>query len=236
MSYPYKKIAKIGHKNIQIELFSDADASVFFEVFEEHEYNVLDDIIKNADTPIVDIGAHIGLFSIYVHALNEEVAIFAYEPEPHNFKRLKDNIKKNNVLNVYPKNLAVAAQAGKRLLYISPDSHNHSFIEIEDHDESQIVYTTTLEQIYEKLQKVSDERKYALLKIDCEGAEYEIIESAEIKHLKKFENIYIEYHEYNDEFKKELIIQKLKEAKFNVSYKISNYDKRFGFIFATHND
>ncbi len=211
---------------------SEADGSVFYEIFTEREYKILDNIISKASSPILDIGAHVGMFSIYANCFNSDVQIYAFEPEERNFTALKNNFKENVVKNVIAKNVAVAAEIGVREFNISSDSHNHSLIKIENEDGEVFpikkVSCTTIEQIFLKnnLQSVS------LVKMDCEGAEFEILANLKPEILAKIGAIYIEYHQYGTQMNPEVLRQILIENGFKVQMKPSHFDKKFGFILA----
>lgn len=220
-----KRQFKFGGKQLNFILNTDADKSVFYEVFEARDYQVLDQIIKSAKNPVLDVGAHIGFFSIYAAVLNPTAKIFAFEPEEKNFVLLKENLKFNKIENVVVKNLAVAASEGQRKLYLSEDSHNHSLIEIGGAREK-FVQTQTLEKILER-NKIE---KCSLIKLDVEGAEFEILENFEL--FGKIENFYIEYHKYSPEMDPNRLEKIFKSNGFKVSGNISKYDKRFGFILA----
>src|SRR3989339_2249547 len=81
---------------LKLELESDADQSVFREIFLDRDYLMCEDVIKKAKV-ILDIGAHIGLFSIYCRCLNNGVKIFSYEPDERNYLILKKNLDINKI-------------------------------------------------------------------------------------------------------------------------------------------
>lgn len=217
---------KYNKRSIFVKLNSDADESVFNEIFIERDYKSLEEIIKNAKAPILDIGAHIGLFSIYVRTLNSEVAIFAYEPEENNFETLKENFRLNHLdKNIVAKNVAVSATEEQKILYISQDSHNHSLVQ--STGTSQKVQATPLTKILQKAGTVD------LVKMDCEGAEFEIIKSMTKEDFGKIKNIYIEYHEYLPELKSAELKQIFEQNGFKTKIAPSYYDKRMGFLFAS---
>jgi len=63
------KLNKIQYKfnnvNFYVYLRDDVDLSVFNEIFKYREYRSCEDILRYSDKGIVlDIGAHIGLFSL----------------------------------------------------------------------------------------------------------------------------------------------------------------------------
>jgi len=262
------KEIKFNNRTIKAILNSDADESVFHEIFTERDYQKIEPQIKDARSLIVDIGAHIGLFSLYASALNPNVKILSYEPEEENFKNLKENLKQNRAQNVTAKNLAVAGEEGTTTLYISEDSHNHSLDQnakgirssqpnrsdddspAEDdarplsntdfasstrqpstsHAANQLarkVQTTTLDKIL---------RHYTacdLIKMDCEGAEFEIIAKTQPETFNKIKRFFIEYHEYTEGNSAQTIKQILEKNHFKVQIIPSRYDKRMGMIDAT---
>ncbi|MDX9971070.1 MAG: FkbM family methyltransferase [Candidatus Gracilibacteria bacterium] len=232
MAYPYKNSINLYGKHLEILIRSDADASVYFEVFEDKEYSVLDPIIKNAKLPIIDIGAHTGMFSLYASILNDKVPIYAYEPDPENFKTLKSHFTDNRIFNVYPKNLAVSSITGQRVLFLKTDSHNHSLISDENDEKEQKIFTSSISQILEKVKEMNDTDTCELLKLDAEGVEFEIFEKAEKRQIRAFNNIYMEYHELNENMRGEDIRRILEKSSFKTKILPSKYDSRFGFIFA----
>lgn len=201
---------------IKIIIRSDADDSVFNEIFIEREYKDIESTIKNAETQIIDIGGHIGIFSIYTRTLNPNVPILTFEPENENYKNLKENLKFNHIKNIKTKNLAVSGKQEQTTLFLSEDSHNHSLIK--KSEKTQITQTTTLEKI---IKTHTD-----LIKMDCEGAEFEIIEKTPLKTLRLIKNFYIEYHTKAPK----PIIEKLQKAGFRAKTSPSHYDSSMGII------
>ena len=211
---------------------SEADESVFGEIFQEREYKIIESVIVKAGAPIIDIGAHVGMFSVYCAVLNPAVKIFAYEPDEDNFAAMKENLQDNNVKSVTAKNVAVGAKIGERVLFVSRDSHNHSLLSAEASGdfsgEEKEVQVVTLERIFEqnKLARVS------LVKMDCEGAEFEILENLPAEVFEKIENFYVECHRYTYEMKPDKLRDIFQKNGFRVEMWSNHYDKRMGFIWA----
>ena len=223
------KAVKFNQRELVFELEDEADFSVFSEIFIEKEYRCVEELIKNARDFVIDVGAHKGLFSSYVRALNEAVPVLAFEPDEKNFSYLKKNLAKNHINGVRAKSLAVAGQSGRRKFSLSADSHNHSLVE--DFGEAvgeKMVECTTLEEVFRK----NGVEKCSLLKIDCEGAEFEILEVLGAEIFRKVQAFYVEYHQFTPEMQATLLVRIFERNGFKVQARPSPYDKRFGFILA----
>jgi len=210
-----------GKKGV-MEVETDADKSVFEEIFKDLDYKAVDKYLNGV---VLDIGAHIGCFSVYASIKNPSAKIFAYEPDARNFSLLKENLKANRIQNVVCKNMAVAGSDGVRELNVSDDSHNHSFVKKGKSVVS--VNAVAFGRILGKFEQVD------FVKMDCEGAEYEIFDSCSYEDLKKIKAFYIEYHEFESFMKSDLLVQKLKLAGFKVEKRGSFYANDLGFILAT---
>ena len=186
--------------------------------------------IKDDDT-IIDIGAHVGSFCIPAAMKYRNSKIYAFEPEPENYNLLVKNIKLNDVVNVEPRKLAVAASAGLGNLFVDPyNSTGHSLTR--KTPKSLEVQTTTLEQIL----SVNRVVHCGLLKIDCEGAEYEILLNTSLFNLSKIENIAMEYHipkffDLDNASLLKNLIEHLRAGGFDVTLKEVNY--QIGYLKAS---
>ena len=101
---------KIGLK-IRIRVRS-TDLMALTNVWMINEYNI-EDFEINANDTIIDIGAHIGLFSLLVSQLCKTGKILSFEPVRENFDLLVSNLKLNHIQNVSPFNTAVSKNSGK---------------------------------------------------------------------------------------------------------------------------
>lgn len=154
------------------------DEFILREIWVQNHYKVNEDIIgkKNKWMTVIDIGAHIGLFSLFMAKIKEKCQIYSYEAASDNYKLLKRNIELNKYEDrIHPFNFAVYSKKEK-YAYIDRtwgESSNTGGRAVQSRQQADQdkVKTITLEKIF------SDNRiKHCdLLKIDCEGAEYEII-------------------------------------------------------------
>lgn len=222
------KSVVFNKQSLAFELVDEADVSVFGEIFIEREYRILDDLLVSAKDAVIDVGAHKGLFMAYVRALNSEVPIFAFEPEENNFSFLKKNLARNHVKGVIVKNLAVSNVAGQCKLYLSFDSHNHSLVAANEVVGEKLVQCTTLEEIFRK-NKIE---QCSLVKLDCEGSEFAILDGLSREIFARIGTFYIEYHSLTEGMRPELLREILQKNGFKVQVRESPYDKKFGFILA----
>lgn len=217
---------KFKGQNLSFDLPTEADQSVFDEIFRDNEYRDIEDLIVKAKNPILDLGAHKGFFTIYASILNENNAqIYAFEAAEENFLEAKKNLKENHIKNVKIKNLAVWTEDTEKEFYLSEDSHNHSFY---GEGEGKKLRCTCLESIFKKnrLEKVD------LIKMDLEGAEFAIIENAPTDLLKKIKTIFIEYHLDVNRDGLNILKKKLQSAGFKIEQKKSAYSRDLGYLLA----
>lgn len=95
------------------------DGSIINEIWIEKPYfRHLNEIKDNSI--VIDIGAHIGVFAVFVAKQARNTLIYSYEPCPENFTLLQENIKLNNFeSNIKPFRLGVWKEAGKYELFIN---------------------------------------------------------------------------------------------------------------------
>ncbi len=71
---------------------------------------------------IIDVGAHIGYYSILAALANPDAKIFAFEPLPQAAQRFKRNIKENRLANISLLEFAIGDATGAATLFHIPDS------------------------------------------------------------------------------------------------------------------
>ncbi len=164
-------------------------------------------------TTIVDIGAHIGWFSLSALAFVERPRVFAYEPFAFNYSLLRRNIELNGATDYHAFQMAVSDTPGaaqfefdERLGTASTSGtlvretlaapglgaqSRRPRIGGVDFTVPIEVRCTTLEDL------IADNRieTVDLLKIDCEGAEHRILGSARQDTLERIKRISVEADE-----------------------------------------
>jgi FkbM family methyltransferase len=166
----------------------DAPVSLFFEIFANGCYRRCVPLPTRG--VVVDIGANIGAFVLDCAVHRPLLTFMAYEPHAQTFERLAHNIEVNGLSpRVQLFNEAVAGVEGD-VGFRSGASSTESRIEpasAVSHGERTTVRAVTLATVVERAGRV------ALLKIDAEGAEAEILEDAGA--LRLVDAVVGEYHE-----------------------------------------
>lgn len=163
------------------------------------EYSDLKNLDLKSGDVIIDIGGNIGIVSIYLAKKYPGVKIYAFEPVLENYKNFLKNIKLNNISSdiITLEHKAVTKDGRCINMNINPVNTGGSSISdiigqgyIRQKENSNVT-SITLSNIIEKY----NIENIKLLKIDCEGAEYEILQNIEPKILNKIELIRGEFHE-----------------------------------------
>jgi FkbM family methyltransferase len=150
------------------------DATTAYYFFERrHEswmWNYLASLKE--DDVFVDVGAHIGLYSIYAGHLLKQGKVIAIEPNPETFNFLRKNIELNSLRNVLALNIAAWKEDGELPLYIADSSALHSLKPSIGSKRVYIVKARKLESVLSELGIY----RVSFIKIDVVGAEVEVLE------------------------------------------------------------
>lgn len=168
-----------------------ADKTVFKEIWLNKLYDQYGVKIEKGDT-VVDIGAHVGIFSTYAAEQSQTGKIFSFEPFVENYKRLQFHKKVNNKDQIVPFNYGISGDAGTKVLYInSKNSGGNSLFKGENKKEKVEIETLTLNEfcVNQKIKTID------FLKVDCEGAEYDIF-NQDHSFLKGVKKIIMESHPF----------------------------------------
>ncbi|MEK7202857.1 MAG: FkbM family methyltransferase, partial [Patescibacteria group bacterium] len=188
----------------------------------EKYYNPAGFEIKSGDI-VFDIGANNGFFSIYAAKKAMDGKVYAFEPVPYLVEKIKKTIKLNNLKNIKVENIAIGDDVSKRIFYISKNHNGCHSLYKRNGDLEKIEISVI---ILEKYCEDNDIKKINFLKLDCEGAEYEIIKKESIDFIKnRIKLISMEYHDNITSHTHSEIVEILQNAGFLI--KISN-----GFVYA----
>jgi FkbM family methyltransferase len=141
---------------------------------------------------VIDIGANIADSSIYF-ALRGAKKVIGLEPFPKNYEMAKRNVESNNLSDKITLMLAGCA-ASQGFVTISAYDNDKSWVgsSLKNSSQGFKVPLLTLEDILKQNNLQNGELN--ILKMDCEGCEYESILSATRDTIRSFSHIQIEYH------------------------------------------
>jgi FkbM family methyltransferase len=203
--------------------------SIIKEVFVNKVYTKDSVMIKEGDI-VFDVGANVGVFSIYA-SLIKNTNIVAFEPHPSNFEKLCHNVNQNEIRTINCLNYALGKENEERYMIEGniPGGHKIANEKSSSNIENEgiKVKSLTLESIMTEL-NIS---KIDFLKLDCEGAEGEIINSLSLEGLKKINKMAIEFHNNHSILNHKEILKKLNRSGFNTSLKWDG-NSYFGYIYA----
>jgi len=200
----FQNICKSNNINLNYtENFTEFE--ILKNIFYEREYSDFFPFYQKVT--IMDIGAHYGYFSIFAsNNTDKDSEIIAIEPSKNNFKNLIKNISDCKIDNIKCFNIAIGDKNGISKLYAGKNP-NHSIIKNYKlaNNKYEEVEEKTLETIINELNL----NKIDFLKIDCEGAEYQIFDSTPDSIFDKITTISMEFHDIkNKDFTAEKLIKK----------------------------
>jgi FkbM family methyltransferase len=136
---------------------------------------------------IIDVGANFGFFSLAARERYSGATIHAYEPNPRIQQALRANVPDLNI-QIFPE--AVGNSDGYvTMIDIGPSNQARTR---SSEDSCGGIQQVSLEHAIERIGGSVD-----LLKLDCEGAEWEILTPND--HWKSVRNIRMEYHLFDGE-------------------------------------
>ena len=155
------------------------DVATFWQIFCREIYRV-----KPSDRLIVDAGANIGAFSLYALRNSAQASVIAIEPAPDSCDRLRAMLRAHGMesrctlheaaLGASPGQTTIQLEGGSQFRRSGVAGHQ--------------VPMVTLDSL------IPPEAIVDLLKIDVEGAEYDVFQSAPPELLRRIRRIVMEYH------------------------------------------
>lgn len=207
-----KVIKNVDGCKVKLRVWT-SDKYVLWEIFNKKVYTSDNDFkIKPSDI-VVDIGGHMGAFSVLTAKKAKQV--YVYEALKDNYDLLNENIKLNNLNNVKSFNLAVSDRVGQESFFLGGRNFTVNSLYRTGYSCKQIeVSTTNLEKVFSD----NNLKRISFLKIDVEGAEYKILMNTPPEILKNIDRIVLEFHESveNGHSYKELV-SLLEKSGFEVS-------------------
>jgi FkbM family methyltransferase len=154
----------------------------------------------NKNPTIIDIGANVGFFTMFAVSKYPDCTVYSYEPIYSNFQQIIRNKELNSTKKVNCFNKAVCGQNGKiKIHFDNKDSFTTSATILDDdgndNRDSIEVSCLTLSEVF----KENNIDNCDLLKLDCEGAEYDILFNTPKEILDNIDQMAIEIHSGRNE-------------------------------------
>ncbi len=170
-----------------------------YSIFLNFEYYFLS---NNSSPLIFDIGGGIGISTFFFKSLYPDARIVVFEPHPLACQVIEKNIKINNLKKVTLFKTAAANKEDKIFLYGEIGCvDNHCNIYRSSIFKKWGIQHSSCSQTLVQSEKLSKHinENVDFLKLNVEGAEYEIFEDLnENDKLKFIRNMYIKVHQWND--------------------------------------
>lgn len=167
--------------------FSDNEAFIGMinEIFVKKNYM----FNSENDAPvIIDCGANIGLSTIFFKQIYPKSKIFCFEPDPKIFEMLKYNLTQFNYNDIQIFNKAVWIK-NEKLSFQTDNSWGGKIVSNEFENSINIDAIDLSSFLNQKVD---------FLKIDIEGAEYEVIINCKDLISKNVKNIFFEWHSFSN--------------------------------------
>lgn len=204
------------------------DANVIREVIENDCYKLRN--LKNSGFEpkvIFDIGAHIGAFTVLANALFHNAELYCFEPNLENSMLLRENTPYARVYNT------AIDYGNEPLIYIKAIEASGSGFISSFSEAPRLMATKTIHDnvrylmTQENIERLSIEevveyhniKAIDLLKMDCEGGEWDIVENISDEVAVKVKNICGEYHTFNSRSDAEFLLllqKKFPHLKFTI--------------------
>ena len=160
------------------------DVITLFVIFVREDYGRF----PSAGT-VVDIGANVGAFALFA-ARQGAQKVIAYEPNSAAYACMQRNVTENGLSSIVrPRQLAVTGAPGRRVRFPVRASVYNRIVEEGEGGEHEVIETTSLAAV---LASEAPEG-IDLLKLDCEGSEYDILLAPDAP-LERVREIRMEYH------------------------------------------
>jgi FkbM family methyltransferase len=202
------------------------DYKVVDETWNENVYRIHEYQFKH-NAVFVDVGANIGSVSLYVDNFNKvrnsdnKIKVYSIEPEPHNLLLLEENINNNPTENITVVNNAIWHE--QKNVFITNRGGNSSIVD-GSWAESVEVLAITIQDLIDRYS--IDE--IDVMKIDIEGAEFDLIVNTPPETLAKIRYLVLEFDKsFDGSFGK--MIEKLAKQ---FGLEILGSPERGGYVYA----
>ena len=197
---------------------------LFKEIFYRDAYGLRRQPLDPGGT-VIDIGANIGVFALYAMLYGQAARVIAFEPSPQTFDLLCRNVERNGMSAIKPVCQGVAGTRGGRRLHVHGPAAGHSLFGTGDATVS-IECVSLADMFRDQCVDRCD-----FLRLDCEGAEYEILLQTPAAILERIDRVALEYHDSPTPHTHHELTRSFERGGFHVQWR-DHPRSRTGFLFA----
>ena len=172
---------------------SMADLFVLREVLVEETYRDVLPLLPQRGLRVLDIGANLGSFTIWLSQTAKVDEAFCFEPEPDSFRLLRFNLANNSCGFARALDSAVGGQSRAAQIALKEDSPGGTNIyrtpPDPGHHQGNAIQVVGFSEWLRQTPGLFD-----LLKMDCEGSEWEIVRETSQPEFARFGVIVAEVH------------------------------------------
>jgi FkbM family methyltransferase len=178
----------------KVSFRNDCELEVIYDdIFAKNTY------FFRTDSPapyIIDCGGHIGLAVLYFKGLYPRSKIVTFEPNPETFSLLQRNIAQNNLRDVKAFNLALSREDSKNATLYVGENFLQAWDSTDTIEPNLWPNMDAYRGIAIRSRRLSSyiNGKVEFIKIDIEGAEYDVLEESKAR-MGSVDAITLEYHQ-----------------------------------------
>ncbi len=214
-----------------------ADEHFIRDILVDQEYTPRGYAIGPNDL-VIDVGGNIGSFAVYAGRQAPAGRVVSLEPMADNYQLLIRNLARNGCSHVAARRAALVAQRGPVRVYRSQvGTGGHSIrpdLALQD-QEFEEVEGITLADVMEEYQLGHCD----FLKLDCEGAEFEILQQIDPEICRRVHRLVLEYHVFPGKDKHQQageLVTRLRELGFSIDHYTDVIGTYWGSIYARRNE
>lgn len=236
----FENLAIINHKDgfmisfldLNIYVESNEEFHILNEIFVRNDY----DFISSSKAIVIDIGANIGITSLFFSRFDYVDKIYAFEPVKDTFEQAQYNLSLNAKIHKVEciKNIGLGKNSRKELFLFDKyckgntglrGKSSPSYSNNDNALEREVQIEEAALEINEIIKATKDRK--IIVKMDCEGGEYEIVENlykSEI--INQIDVLLLEWHDNGSQVIEEMLINS------GFDFFSRSYDSISGMIYA----
>ncbi len=208
----HKEGVLVRFNDLKLYIETSEEFFILKEVFVEKDYNLL----SNEDLVVFDIGMNIGISSLFFGLKKNVEKIYSFEPVVNTYQQAIYNVALNKELStkIEAFNIGLGATTRVEKVLYNPQAKGNCGIRLES---SLVIDKNNSKEIEIKIKDINDilpdlfvkhKGLKKVLKIDCEGAEYEILKRLnDSAILTEIDVLLIEWHDKGAESLENVLIE-----------------------------